>query len=191
MGSSAQRLPEATYENLLKVPGNQIGQILAGELVVLPRPSGPHAVAASILGGDLSGPFHRGRGGPGGWWILFEPEIHLGAQVVVPDLAGWRRQRLPTYPRTPFVDQSPDWVCEILSDSTRGIDRVRKMPIYAAYQVQHAWLIDPDAQTLEVFSLNSGRWTLIATFEGAAQVQAAPFDEVVIELAALWDLGPG
>ncbi|HBW47135.1 TPA: hypothetical protein DEF17_04295, partial [bacterium] len=123
-------LPErqsATYEDLLKVPDTKIAEIIDGELIVSPRPGIPHAIVASGLGGDLGPPFQRGRGGPGGWWILFEPELHLGYHILVPDLAGWRRERMPVVPADAFVTLPPDWICEVVSESSRRIDRIRKL----------------------------------------------------------------
>ena len=185
-------LPErqsATYEDLLKVPDTKIAEIIDGELIVSPRPGIPHAIVASGLGGDLGPPFQRGRGGPGGWWILFEPELHLGRDILVPDLAGWRRERMPVVPADAFVTLPPDWVCEVVSESSRRIDRIRKLPIYASFEVKHAWLIEPESQTLEVYRLENKHWALVATFESDAEVHAEPFDAIMLELKLLWDRG--
>jgi len=185
-------LPErqsATYEDLLKVPDTKIAEIIDGELIVSPRPGIPHAIVASGLGGDLGPPFQRGRGGPGGWWILFEPELHLGYHILVPDLAGWRRERMPVVPADAFVTLPPDWVCEVVSESSRRIDRIRKLPIYASFEVKHAWLIEPESQTLEVYRLENKHWALVATFESDAEVHAEPFDAIMLELKLLWDRG--
>src|SRR4051812_44978930 len=107
--------PPATAADLARLPPHVVGEIVDGVLQVSPRPASPHARAASTLQVDLGGPFDRGRGGPGGWWIVVEPELRFGADVVVPDLAGWRRERLPTWPDVPFFTLAPDWVCEVLS----------------------------------------------------------------------------
>ncbi|HEY5569545.1 MAG TPA: Uma2 family endonuclease [Gammaproteobacteria bacterium] len=176
----------ATYEDLRAVPEHLVAEIFDGELYATPRPAPPHAHAASVLGGELSGPFHRGRGGPGGWWILDEPELHLGTDVLVPDLAGWRRERLPALPTTPYFALAPDWVCEILSPSTETIDRAKKLAIYAREGIRHAWLVNPASQTLEVLRLESQRWAVLAIHEGTATVRAEPFDAIELELAALW-----
>jgi Uma2 family endonuclease len=176
----------ATYDDLVKLPDNLVAEILDGELHASPRPAPAHAVAGSILGGWLVPPFHGGRGGPGGWWILYEPELHIAGDVLVPDWAGWRRLRMPHPPETAHFPLAPDWVCEILAPSTAQVDRARKLAIYAREQVAHAWLIDPLAQTLEVFRLEGGRWVLLATHAGKEIVRAEPFDDVEIELASLW-----
>ncbi|MBI3181963.1 MAG: Uma2 family endonuclease [Myxococcales bacterium] len=177
----------ATYEELKGVPEGFLAQIIDGELVATPRPAVRHVTAASALGGDLSGPFQRGRGGPGGWWILFEPELHLGADVVVPDLAGWRRERMPSPPDEPAISLAPDWVCEVLSPSTASLDRVRKKHLYARERVRHVWLVDPVGKTLEVFHLAEGdRWIELGTYEGNERVRAEPFDAIELELDALW-----
>jgi Uma2 family endonuclease len=177
---------EATYDDLVRLPEHLIGQIIAGELIASPRPANDHAVASSTLGSELLGPFQRGRGGPGGWWILDEPELHLGKDVLVPDLAGWRRARLPTVPREPFFTLAPDWVCEVLSPSTAGLDRVRKKHVYAREGVEYVWLVDPVGRTLEVFRLNEGRWLELGAWSGEDRVRAAPFDAIELELGALW-----
>ena len=148
---TAQR--RATYEDLLQVPDHLIAEVVNGELITAPRPASAHARAASALTQDL-GPFDRSKGGsngPGGWWILFEPELHLDSDILVPDLAGWRRERMPVLEDVPYFTQTPDWVCEIVSPSTARTDRVRKMPIYAREQVGYLWLVDPSACTLEVY----------------------------------------
>ena len=177
----------ATYADLIALPETMMGQILGGELVATPRPANRHSLTASNLGGELVSPFTLGRGGgPGGWWILHEPELHLGKDILVPDLAGWRRDRLPEVPDEPFFTLAPDWVCEILSPSTAGIDRVRKMPIYARERVSHAWLIDPVARTLEVFRREGDHWLLLAAHAGDELARAEPFEAIELPLNTLW-----
>lgn len=177
----------ATYEDLRQVPDHLVAEILDGELHTSPRPAPRHAHACSGISGLLYGPFNSGRGGPGGWWILYEPEIHLHRDVLVPDLAGWRRERMPALPGEPHFTLAPDWICEVLSPSTAAIDRVKKLAIYAREGVGHAWLADPDARTLEVLRLENGRWTIAATFAGTAPVRAEPFDAIELDLGWLWD----
>lgn len=177
---------DATYADLCAVPENFVAEILEGELYAFPRPAIPHAHAASVLGGELHGPFHQGRNGPGGWLILDEPELHFGADVLVPDIAGWRRERLPSPPAAAHIELEPDWLCEVLSPSTETVDRTKKLKIYAREGVQHVWLLNPLLRTLEVLRLSAGRWSLVATHEGEARVRAEPFDAIELELAALW-----
>jgi len=176
----------ATYEDLIKVPEIMVAEIVDGELHASPRPAPRHAHAGALVGDSLVSPFHRGRGGPGGWWVLYEPELHLGRDVLVPDWAGWRRTRMPQLPETAYFPIVPDWVCEILSPSTASLDRVKKLAVYAREQVVHAWLIDPLARTLEVLHLAGGRWTILATHSGADVVRAEPFTDIALELSALW-----
>lgn len=176
----------ATYEDLVKVPDHLVAEILEGDLYATPRPAAPHALAASALGGGLFGPFNSGRGGPGGWWILFEPELHLGPDVVVPDLAGWRRSTLPQIPNALAINVAPDWVCEILSPSTEAMDRVPKLRIYARERVSHVWFVNPRSFTLEVLRFDEGRWVVVATHDGDQIVHAEPFDAVPLELFRLW-----
>jgi Uma2 family endonuclease len=184
MAEAAKR--KATYEDLLRVRGNMIAEIVCGTLVTQPRPASPHAWVATVLTGDLSGPFQRGRGGPGGWVLLYEPELHLGADMLVPDIAGWRRERMPEMPEVPFFTLAPDWVLEIVSPSTAAHDRVDKAGIYARERVSFFWLIDPAARTLETYVLENQRWVGIGAWKGDEKVRAQPFDAVQIELGELW-----
>jgi Uma2 family endonuclease len=177
---------EAKYEDLLNLPDHLTGQIISGELIASPRPANDHTFASSALGSELQGPFQRGRGGPGGWWIMDEPEMHLGRDVLVPDLAGWRHSRLPMVPREAFFSLAPDWVCEVLSPSTAGLDRVRKKHIYAREGVEYVWFVDPVGHTLESFHLQEGRWVELGSWSGSDLVRAAPFDAIELELQALW-----
>lgn len=185
MGSEAKKF--ATYEDLLKVPDNLVAEIIAGELITSPRPGPKHARASSALGIKVGGPFDLGAGGPGGWWILDEQELHLQGDVLIPDLAGWRREIVPKLPTDKnYLEISPQWVCEILSPGTARIDRIRKMPIYARERIEHVWLIDPVLNTLEVYQRNDSRWTLLNSYEGNCLIRAAPFDAIEIDLGALW-----
>lgn len=176
----------ATYEDLLQVPDHLVAEILDGELVTTPRPALPHAQTYAALVAQLHGPFAGGRGGPGGWWILAEPELHLQRDIVVPDLAGWRRETLPAIPDAAFITVAPDWVCEILSPSTERIDRLRKLRIYARERVKWTWLVNPIQRTLEVYELLHQHWTLTATHGGEDAVSAEPFEAVPLELARIW-----
>ncbi len=177
----------ASYEDLFNLPDNVVGEILGGELHTHPRPAPKHARAYSVLGGGLGSSFDWGDGGPGGWWILDEPELHLGDDILVPDLAGWRRERMPKLPESAWFELAPDWVCEILSPSTARVDRVLKMPIYAREGVGHLWLVDPDLRTLEIYVLgDGGHWLLLTTLEEDAPVRQPPFDAVEFSLGTLW-----
>lgn len=176
------------YEQLRSLPENLIGEIVHGQLYAQPRPAPRHAVAASSLGGELVGPFQRGRGGPGGWWIIDEPEIHFAPEreVLVPDLAGWRRERMPAIPNTAYFETPPDWVCEVLSEATASKDREVKMPVYARFGVAYAWLVDPGRRTLEAFRLVDGRWLGIASVSNDQGVSLPPFEAVTLKLSNLW-----
>jgi len=180
----------ATYDDVLAAPEHKVAEILGGELFLSPRPASPHALASSVLGSELIGAFHRPPGdpvGPGGWWILFEPELHLGDDVVVPDIAGWRRERMARVPDAPWLDLAPDWVCETLSPSTVRIDRGRKLAIYAREGVRHLWLLDPLARVLEVLRLgDDGHYRVAAVHTGDDRPRAEPFDALELDLARLW-----
>ncbi len=184
MSSPAHK--EATYEDLLAVPSHKIAEIIHGVLHTQPRPAAIHARAASTLSEELGPPFNRGRGGPGGWIILYEPELHLGPHVLVPDLAGWTRERMPELPDVPHFTTPPDWVCEVLSPSTRALDRGEKLPIYAAQGVSHAWLVDPEARSLEVFRIDGKSYRLVGVHRDDQHIQAEPFDAITLELGLLW-----
>jgi Uma2 family endonuclease len=185
MAQAAER--SATYEDLLSLPQHLVGEILHGALHTHPRPAPKHARAYSALGYLIGGPYDGGLDGPGGWWIIDEPELHLGGDILVPDLAGWRRERLPSLPETSWFDLAPDWVCEILSPSTAATDRAVKMPIYAREQVPYLWLIDPDARTLEAYERQGdGHWLLLDTLSGDADVSLPPFDATLFSLDRLW-----
>jgi Uma2 family endonuclease len=176
----------ATYDDLVKVPENMVAELIDGDLYTWPRPAGPHADMSSVLGMCIGPPYRLGRGGPGGWWIVDEPELHLGEQVVVPDLAGWRRERMPRIPRDHRFVIPPDWVCEVISPSTARIDRGRKMDIYAEYDVAWLWIIDPVARLFEVFTLEGERWSRVHTYTGNDVVRADPFPEAEIDLVSVW-----
>jgi Uma2 family endonuclease len=178
--------PEPTYEDLLALPDGVVGQLVEGELHATPRPAIDHQRASSILGVRLGDPFDLGGGGPGGWWIVDEPELHLGRNVLVPDLAGWRRERLPALPREAFFSLAPDWVCEVLSPATARLDRLKKLSIYAREGVGHAWLVDPGLETLEVYRRQGEAWLLVLTAGGDDVVRAEPFDAIELTLTGLW-----
>ncbi len=184
MGDPAKR--KATYEDLRAVPDRFVAEIVNGVLITNPRPAAKHATASSALGGELYGPFHRGRGGPGGWVILDEPELHLHADIVVPDLGGWRRARMPEIPDATAFELAPDWVCEVLSPSTQALDRAEKLPIYAREKVGHVWLVDPLAKTLEALALQHDRWVVLGVWRDDAKVRVEPFESFELELANLW-----
>lgn len=177
----------ATYEDLEALPPHQVGEIIAGELYASPRPAMPHTRAASRLGMTLGGPFDTGTAGPGGWIILDEPELHLGGDVLVPDLAGWRRERMPKLPRVSALTMAPDWICEVISPSTEKRDRGAKLPAYAREGVGHVWLVDPDLRTLEIFRLEGTRYLLLGTHTDEASVRAEPFDAIELSLRVLWE----
>jgi Uma2 family endonuclease len=179
-------LRDATYEDLFDLPDHVIGEILHGQLITQPRPAPRHARASSIIGGEIVSPYDQGRGGPGGWWILDEPELHLDSHILVPDLAGWRRERLPQLPEEAYFSVAPDWVCEVLSPGTARTDRAVKMPIYAEQAVQWLWLVDPDNRILEVYRLLEGHWLLEHTWQNDDVVKAPPFDQISMTLSDLW-----
>lgn len=176
----------ATYADLYSVPENFVAEIIGGELYASPRPAYPHAFSASALGVYIGGPFQFGINGPGGWLVLDEPELRLVDDVLVPDLAAWRRERLPAVATGEYPAIAPDWICEVLSPSTERIDRAKKLAIYAREEVRYAWLVEPLQQTLEVLRFASGRWSLLATHSAGKCVRAEPFDAVELDLGSLW-----
>ncbi|MBK6846152.1 MAG: Uma2 family endonuclease [Proteobacteria bacterium] len=187
MGEAARKHRPASYADIEALPAHLVGELVAGELLVSPRPALRHTRAASRLGAKLGGPFDLGEGGPGGWQILDEPELHLAQDIVVPDLAGWRVGRLPEIPDRPWLDLAPDWACEVLSPSTVANDRGIKRQVFAREGVPYLWWIDPLARTLEVLRLGPQReYVLEAVHINNAVVRAAPFAELELDLALLW-----
>ncbi len=184
MADPARR--RATYQDVLDAPPNKVAEIIDGELELSPRPAAPHSAASSALGAELTLPFGRGRGGPGGWIILDEPELHLGENVLVPDIAGWRRERLPHVGSKVGFTLAPDWLCEVLSPATERRDRTDKLPIYARHGVAHAWLVNPLERTLEALELRDGLWVILGAWRDDARVRVAPFDAFELELGVLW-----
>lgn len=186
----------ATYEDLMQVPDTKVAEILDGELFVSPRPASPHAWACTGIASAVLSSFHGDADAadptrPGGWFILIEPELHLGADVVVPDFAGWRRERMPSFPLVPYFTLAPDWVCEVVSPSTGRIDRSRKMRIYGREGVAHLWLVDPLVRTIEAYRLNEGGlWVVDGVWAGDERVRVAPFEEVELPLARFWPPEP-
>ena len=186
VASTAEGSARATYQDVLDAPAHLVAEIVNGTLHTHSRPAMPHARAASALGGKIGGPFDYDAGGPGGWWIVDGPELHLGEEIVVPDLAGWRRERMPQYPDTAYVTLAPDWVCEVLSASTRKVDLLEKRPLYAREGVGHLWLVEPTDRTLEAFELREGEWVLIASAKDDEPVRIRPFDAITFSLGDLW-----
>lgn len=178
---------KAIYENLNAIPENATGEIIDGELIVTPRPSRNHVFAATALGGELTPPYQFARGGgPGGWIILIEPEIKLDEDILVPDLAAWRKERFPTSEEHNWISVVPDWVCEILSPYSLRTDKIKKMPLYARSGVRFLWLIDPAAKTVDTFRLVSSSWLLIGIYAENDKMTIEPFPETVIDLSNLW-----
>lgn len=178
----------ATLADVAAAPEGVRAELIEGTLYTQPRPAGPHTRVASLLGMEVGSPFDRGRGGPGGWVILDEPELHLGSRpdVAVPDLAGWRVERFEGAGGK-FFTVAPDWVCEVASPSTRGYDRLVKLRLYARVGVPFVWIVDPESRFVEVLELGSSRAYVIvggAGDDAAARLQ--PFDAVPLDLAAMW-----
>jgi len=177
---------EATYEDLLRVPPNKVAEIVNGRLRTHPRPGPRHARASASLGGELFQPFDKGSGGPGGWWIFDGPELHLGPHVLMPNLAGWRRERMPVLPDTAWFELAPDWVREILSSSAARLDRAEKMPIYLQAGVSHAWLVDPEIHVLEAYENRQAHWIQVGVYKNDDPLSVAPFDAIEFGLDTLW-----
>ena len=185
--NAPQPIPRpATYQDVLDAPENMVAEIVGGRLHLQPRPASPHARAHSVLLRRLGGPFDFDDGGPGGWWIITEPELHLGGDVLVPDLAGWRRERMPAFPNVAWFELAPDWCCEVLSPSTRRLDLTGKRAAYAREGVGHLWFVDPLARTLEAFALANGVWSVVGAVEGDDPVTLPPFEAVEWSLSSLW-----
>lgn len=176
----------ASYADVLAAPDGMTAEVLGGRLHLEAPGAGPQLVAASALGDELGPPFRRGKAGPGGWILLRKPELHLGGDILVPDLAGWRRTTMDHVANEPYFEIRPDWICEVLSPSTEKSDRALKLPIYAREGVGHAWLVNPLLRTLEILRLEQGRWLNLGTHQDEQEVRAEPFEAIELELAVLW-----
>ncbi len=187
-GMSDRPRTESIYEALERLPPDVVGEIIEGRLYVSPGPRIIHSRAATRLYKGL-GPFdeEEGAAGPGGWLILFEPRLHLNGNVLRPDLAGWRRERMPEMLDVVGLELAPDWLCEVLSPSTEALDRNQKMTVYAREGVKHLWFVDPRSQTLEVYRLRGGDWLKLGVHSGSAMVHAEPFEALPLKLASLWE----
>lgn len=187
MSQSAQRL--ATFQDLLDLGGDVRAEVIAGSVVTSPAPLPRHSRAQRALGSFIGGPYDDddGRGGPGGWWIFVEVDVEVSPHDIVrPDLAGWRRERLPQPGRARPIRVIPDWVCEIASASTAAHDRVTKRALYAEHGVRHYWIVDPEARTLEALELSDARWVELGAWDEAARARIAPFEEVELEVGRLF-----
>jgi Uma2 family endonuclease len=188
MSIAPKVLRPATRADLEKLPPGWRGEIIDGTLYSFARPRAPHGNAEDMVTDDLKGPFQRGRGGPGGWWILSEPGIELPrAPELSPDLAGWRKERLPKLPRSKPITVIPDWACEILSPSTRSYDQIVKRRFYAEIGVLHIWYIDPLARLLEISRLVDGKWLQLGLYGADEKVHAEPFEAIEINLGEWWE----
>lgn len=188
MAHAAATQREASYQDLLQVPDHLIAEIINGELHTQPRPAVRHARAASMLDREVGSEYDFGGRGPGGWVILFEPELHLGDKphILVPDLAGWKRERMPALPDAAWIGLAPDWVCEVISPATASKDRILKMPIYRDMGVEWLWLVDPEHKTLESYQSRDGHWVLLGAWGDDDTAHIPPFDGVGIPLGSLW-----
>jgi Uma2 family endonuclease len=184
MPKSAKK--KASYEDLCRIPENMTGEIIDGELIVTRQPPRSHVYTVSTLDKEIGPPYQLGQGGPGGWIILVRPEIMLQGNIMVPDLAGWRKERFPQHEGQNSISVAPNWVCEVHSPWTVQVDKIRKMPLYARHSVEHVWLIDRIARMMDVFRLEAGRWFLLGSFAGKNNVRVEPFQEIEIALGDLW-----
>ncbi|HNC99920.1 MAG TPA: Uma2 family endonuclease [Myxococcota bacterium] len=194
--SEALKLPtfEELYRQLRALPPNRNGEIVGGELITSPRPAIPHMSIGTSLSAELRIRFRRGRGGgapPTGWWILGEPELHLSARgqthVLSPDIAGWKRERMPMVPTVAYTELTPDWVCEILSPSTESFDRKAKARLYLEAGVTWLWLVSPRARTVEAYRREGAFWMQLGVWTDEDVAAIEPFQEFELELWQWWD----
>ena len=178
--------PRATYQDVLDAPPHMVAEIVDGTLYTQPRPTLLHSTASSALGIIIGQSFRFGRGGPGGWWILFEPELHFDEDILVPDIAGWRRERMLEIPTAAYITLAPDWVCEVLSPSTRKLDLGHKQSVYARESVAFLWFVDPSERSLEAYELHKNQWVLIDRLTDDAKVSLPPFEAIRFDLGDLW-----
>jgi Uma2 family endonuclease len=187
MSRHAQRL--ATFEDLLKLGEDVRAEVIAGELLASPAPLPRHSKAQGAIRRFIGGPYDDddGHGGPGGWWIFVEVDIRLTTHNIVrPDVAGWRRERLAQPGGVRPIEVIPDWICEIASPSTAARDRVTKRALYARHRVPHYWIVDPEARTLEALILDGDHWTEAGAWDSSAVARIPPFTDVEIEVGRLF-----
>jgi Uma2 family endonuclease len=180
---------QATYADLEALPERYVGQLIDGTLYAQAQPAYPHQRAVTRLGVLLGQPFDREPGGPvgpGGWCFIYEPELHFGADVLVPDIAGWRRERMPQVPNVPWSDLAPDWLCEVASPSTRKLDRSLKLERYHRAGVGHVWLVEPDDRFIVVYRRAEEGWLLVGHNTGEDEPRIEPFEAMPLTLAELW-----
>jgi Uma2 family endonuclease len=176
-----------TLADLDALPPGMKGEIIEGVLYTMTRPRSPHQNTTLGVGSDLRDPFQRGKGGPGGWWILPEPGIELpSTPEISPDIAGWRKERLPSLPEDAAIHVVPDWVCEILSPTTRRHNLLVKKPYYAKIGVRHLWIIDRDARTIAASRLHEGLWIELGVWGDEQEARIEPFAEVPLDVASWW-----
>jgi Uma2 family endonuclease len=185
---SAPARKQATWEDLLRTPDDgRVYEVLDGQIEGLPRPLPRHGRAQARLAGQLSGPFDPGEGGPGGWWLLIEPEVRLAVhQIVVPDMVGWRRERMPSLPDARPIDLVPDWIAEVVSPSDVGRDRVRKANLYLAAGLPFYWIVDPAERTLEAYAAHEGSWLRLGGWTDGDTPRVPPFEAVALDVGSLF-----
>lgn len=184
----------ATYDDLIALPEGVRAEVIHGALVVPPAPLPRHSGVQGKLRRFLGGPFDDddGMGGPGGWWIFIEVDVRLDAhEIVKPDLAGWRRERLPDPWDVRPIDVVPDWICEVVSPSNAGTDRVTKRHLYASAGVTHYWIADPAARTLETYRLGPTQtWIDSGAFDASAVARVPPFEAIELDFARIFPPAP-
>ncbi len=174
-----------TYKDLLGLAEDVRAEILGGAMAMSPSALPRHSLAQRVLGSVIGGPFHdeHDAGGPGGWWIFPEVDVQLGVHDIVrPDLAGWRRERLQDPWDARPIRVVPDWICEIISPSNGSHDRVTKRALYARYGVSFYWLVDPHQCVLEALQLCDGKWLELGAWDASDAAGIQPFDAVTLEL---------
>lgn len=179
----------ATFADLSRLPEDVRAEVLDGAVITSPAPLPKHSKAQRALGSFVGGPFDDddGHGGPGGWWIFIEVDVLLGPHDIVrPDLAGWRRERLRNPSDQRPISVAPDWVCEVLSPSTVAHDKITKRNLYARCGISHYWIVDVDARTLEAFELVEQRWVLLGTYGEGAQVRIPPFEPIELDVGRIF-----
>ena len=180
-----------TLADLDALPPGVVGEIIEGVLYTMTKPRARHQRTGLEIGSGLLGPFDHGRGGPGGWWIITEPGIELpNTPEISPDVAGWRRERMPEMPIDEPIRVVPDWVCEILSPTTRRHDLLRKLPYYARVAVPFLWLVDIEARVLTAHRLDGSDWRIIGTYSDETEVRIPPFDAVPLNVTDWWPPAP-
>ena len=188
MTTAERQRPTTTVDEWLREPAEKRYELIDGDLIEKAAPDFSHGSAQAGLIAHLHPWFHQRDGGdrPGGWWIASEVDVVLDDNGFRPDIAGWRRERVPEMPKTRPVRVRPDWICEIVSESNATTDTIKKLRRYHQAGVPHYWLLDPATRTLAVYRHAAEGYQSVLVAEAGETARAEPFEAIELRIAALF-----